>query len=179
MKKISYQEIVDMNPCYDPIKHIPSNWTGTILDLLLIEFIPVYDVLWVASKGDFLDQGILRRFAAWCAAESLFLSKQSDSRSWRAVEIAIKYSLGDATPEELESAQPVWWSAAESARSAAELAARSVAGWSTEALAAQSAAWWSAQSAQRTKLLSMLKQESDFTLSDLLNNYPIKRTNHE
>ena len=30
--------------------------------------------------------------------------------------------------------------------------------------------------AQRSKLISMIKGESDFTLSDLLNNYPIERT---
>ena len=113
MKKISYAGILRFGPCYDPIKHMPKDWRGSILDLLNIESVPFKDILWLISKDyELIDDGILRRFACWCAAESLFLSEQTDKRSWGCVEVAIKYSHGVACKEELGTASSAAWSAA-------------------------------------------------------------------
>ena len=111
MKTITYDDIVKFGPCYDPVKHIGKDFKGTILDLLMIETIPFADCLWLISKDDLIEDGLLRRFLAWCAAEALFVGKQTDKRSWACVETVIKKSLGLATQEDLSAAR----SAAESA----------------------------------------------------------------
>jgi hypothetical protein len=170
--KLTYDYIKSLSPCYDPIKYISKDWSGTAIDLLQINEIPMQDILWVICRKDILDEGLMRRFAAWCAAEALFVAKQTDKRSWNAVEVSVKFSIGEATQEQLaaarDAARAAAWAAAWDAAWDAALAAA----WD----AARAAAWAAAWDAQRAKLISMIKGRSDFTLSELLNNYPIERT---
>jgi hypothetical protein len=168
LKTFTYSDIQTWSPCYDPIKFIPKDWSGTALDVCLMESVPFQDVLWCVCREGLIDDGIMRRFAAWCAAEALFVANQTDSRSWNAVEVAVKFSLGQATDDER-------YAAGAAARYAA-CAAAGAAAWDAARYAAGAAAWDAAWDYQRKKLISMLKEESDFTLDDLLNNYPIERT---
>lgn len=224
MKTVTMKDIRSWFPCHDPNKFLPEDWSGTILDALEDERIPTQHILWCLSKDVLIDQGIGRRFAAWCAAEALFITNFTDKRSWAAIEAAINFSNGligdvarDAAWAAANTASAAAWDAACVVRDtmwlatgfppklAPKVAARDAA-WAalwtvgrdatrhiTEAAAtaamwtvsdapwpgsdpARDAALDAARAAQRAKLISMLKEESDFTLSDLLNNYPIERT---
>jgi hypothetical protein len=34
MKVITYKDIKDLTPCYDPNKYISDSWAGTLIDIL-------------------------------------------------------------------------------------------------------------------------------------------------
>lgn len=67
MKTINIKDIRYLNPCYDPIKHLPEDWSGTIQELLCYEHIPAIDRLWVAVKSQFLSERVLKEYAVACA----------------------------------------------------------------------------------------------------------------
>lgn len=219
LKTFTIQDIRALQPCYDPGKYLPTGWSGNALNLAEDTCIPMKDVFWVIMRPGLVPEGIQRRFAAWCAAEALFVAKVEDRRSWDGVKAAISFSLGnrsnaarDAAGDAAQAAAwavagdaaraaaraAAWAAAGDEARNAAGAAAWAAAGnaalaaagdavlaafpagnaaeaaawaaaWAVACEAAEAAAW----AAQRKKLISMLKEESDFTLSDLLNNYPI------
>ena len=74
------------------------------------------------------------------------------------------------------AARAAAWAAARDAARAAARAAAWAAAQAAARAAARDVAWAAARDFQRAKLASMIKLESDFTLSDLLNNYPIERS---
>jgi len=224
LHKFTIEDIRSWRPCYDPKKHLSKDWAGTAFDLVMRTDIPWEDVLWVVCRKECIDERLLRRFAAWCAAEALFLTKFTDKRSWNAVEVSVRFSLGEvddaardaagaaaraaaraaawdaagaaARAAAWDAARAAAWAAAwdaaraaawdaagAAARAAAGAAARAAArdaAWAAARAAARAAAWDAARAAawdaQRGKLASMLRGESDFTLSDILNNYPLERT---
>ncbi len=188
LTKLTMEDIRSWNPCSDPNRYLPEDWSGTAIDLLSNDKIPFESVLWVICHHGVADSGILRRFAAWCAADSMFVTRQADQRAWNAVEVSIKFSLDQASDSELLAAhKSSSFAAMDAGWKGGCLAAWGASGpnagkglrqaaWDAAESAVTDAGKDSVRSAQRKKLLSMLKEESDFTLSNLLNDYPIERT---
>ena len=153
MKQITLQEIRELNPCYDPAKFLPEDWTGTVVDILNVEDCPAEDRIWVVLREEFIDAKTLRLFAVWCAREALKLVENPDVRSIEACNVAERYANGEATDEELSAA--AWAASAAWAGSAARAAwaARAArAAWA--ASAARDA--WAASAAQIKQLIKML-----------------------
>jgi len=93
----------------------------------------------------------LRLFACWCARQVWHLL--DDERSKRAVEVAERYAIGEATIEELHAARTAAWAMAkEAARAAA---------WDADWEAVRAAAWDAARDSQYRHLLEMLEIESE------------------
>jgi hypothetical protein len=217
LKKFTIEDIRSWGPCYDPTRHLPEGWKGNALEIAENGNVPFVDVLWVVARKGIIPEKLQRRFAAYCAAEALFLVKSPVAASWEGVKAAIKFSTGSITKDKLATAGNEAWDAARAAAraaagagneawAAAEAAAWATAGneawdaaWDVARDAAEAAAWaaardaardaaraavwdaardaawaavWDAArdaawAAQRKKLISMLKEESDFNLSDL------------
>ncbi len=142
--EISYKDINLLCPCYDPIKYIPETWSGTLVDILKMEEIPAKDRLWVCVRHTFMTDRQLHLYGLACVRQCEHLS--TDPRVKECNDVVERYLAGQATSEELSSAESAAESAAEAAESAsrsAESAARSAA-WSAESAA------WSAESAARS-----------------------------
>ena len=157
MKTITMQQLRSYNPCYDPIKYLPENWSGTAIDILQHKTIPYKDKLWAVLRSDILSDKILRLFAISCARSCLHLARKEDQEVLNnTIEVAFRFAYGQATQEELDAA----WSAAESvaysaARGVAYSAASSVA-WSA-ARSVRSAAWSAAQELQIKNLIKLIE----------------------
>ena len=147
MKQITLQEIRELNPCYDPAKFLPEDWTGTVVDILNVEDCPAEDRIWVVLREEFIDAKTLRLFAVWCAREALKLVENPDVRSIEACNVAERYANGEATDEELSAA--AWAASAAWAGSAARAA------WAARAGSAARAAR-AARAAQINQLIKML-----------------------
>jgi len=144
MKQITLQEIRELNPCYDPAKFLPEDWTGTVVDILNVEDCPAEDRIWVVLREEFIDAKTLRLFAVWCAREALKLVENPDVRSIEACNVAERYANGEATDEELSAA--AWAASAAWAGSAARAA------WAASA----GSAAWAGSAAQIKQLVKML-----------------------
>jgi len=147
---ISNSIIRQFKPCYDP-----NEITDSEEEILSVkEWILKYesrvkskaDILWLICRDDFMTDKDLRLFAVWCARESLKLVKNPDHRSANACDVAERFANGDATVDELGSAESAAWSAAWSAAESAAWSAALSAAESAES-AAESAAWSAALSA--------------------------------
>lgn len=66
MSEITYNDIKNLNPCYDPIKYIGKNWKGTLQDILRMSEVPPEDRLWVTCHEEFIDKELLFKFAENC-----------------------------------------------------------------------------------------------------------------
>ena len=119
MKVLTIHDLRSYEPCYDPSKYFPEDWSGTIIDIVIDERIPWEDRLWAVMRNDLLSDKLMRLFAVWCARQVQHLMK--DERSLKALDVAENFANGLATKEELAAA----WVAA---RDAAWVAAR-VAAW--------------------------------------------------
>ena len=108
------------NPCYDPTKVVPENWTGTALDVLNLP-ISADDRLWVVLRKEILSEATLYEFARWCALQVIHL--------WDAPGVVRKYLTGD------ETLRVAAWDAAQDASRAAGRAAA----WAASAAAADAA----------------------------------------
>lgn len=129
MKTINNELIRSFNPCYDPSeKNIPENETLTVLEWVnkYSGIVPDKDIIQLLCRPEFMSDKDLRLFAVWCAREALKLVDNPDERSINACDIAERFTLGEATDEDLAAAEAVAWSAAWSAARAA-MAARAVA----------------------------------------------------
>jgi hypothetical protein len=71
VKNLTYSEISSWNPCYDPIKVIPAEFSGTALDLLKTESVPPVDRIWTVVRPGILSDKLLRLFGIWCASQAL------------------------------------------------------------------------------------------------------------
>ena len=136
MKTLTWSDFDQYKPCYSPAIRY-GEWSGTILDLLRHQDIPLEDCIWAATRHGILDDKTLRLFACKCVREVWHLL--TDERSRRAVEVAEMYAMGQATDEELAAARAAW--AASDASSAASDAA------SDAVRAAAWAAWEAASDA--------------------------------
>ncbi len=173
--KISYQQIKELNPCYDPIEiGMKEDYEDSV-----VNFIKEYrekvksknDIHWVLLRKEFLTVKELRLFAVWSARKVQHL--MTDDRSIKALDVAEAFANGNATQEELDSgadaADAAWaalaaadaaraalaaadaaWAAADAARAAlaAARAALAAADAARAALAAADAAWAAADAAR-------------------------------
>ena len=146
MRTFTWSDFDQHKPCYPPAERY-GEWSGTIVDLLRREDIPAEDRIWAATREGILDDKTLRLFACKCVRRVWHLL--TDDRSRKAVEVAERYAIGEATDDELTSASSAAWSAARdaalaAARAAALDAARAAAlaaAWAAASAAARAAAW--------------------------------------
>ena len=110
------EDIRALNPCYDPARFLPEDWTGTALDILRVESCPPEDRLWVVLNEGWIDDRTMRLFAVWCAREALKLIDNPDPRSVAAVNVAERFANGESTAEELAAARAAAWAAARDAQ---------------------------------------------------------------
>ena len=139
MKQIDMKYIRSLGPCYDPIKHISEDWTGTAVDLLKMDGVPFLDRLWVVLRTDLVSEKCMRLFAVWSARQVQHL--MTDPRSIAALDIAERFANGEATNEELLAARDAACAAAWAATWDAERDAAWAATWDAERDAACAAAW--------------------------------------
>ena len=150
---LTWADFKKFEPCYDPQERY-GDFSGTILDILKDKRIPAKDSIWVATRKGMLDDRTLRLFACKCVREVWHLL--TDELSRKAVEVAERYAVGEATKEELAGARYAAWDAA---RDAARYAARYAAGAAARAAAraaASAAAWDAAWDAAREKQVIIL-----------------------
>lgn len=86
MKIITLAEIQALSPCYSPAKYVvdgesPSEWRGTILDVLRADQVPVLSRLWVAIRGDFFSSESLSAFKDFCGGGDSPLNAAIDQLS--------------------------------------------------------------------------------------------------
>jgi hypothetical protein len=124
LKTYTLNDIRSFGPCYDPIRHAPEDWAGTVLDVLKIDSVPADDRIWFATRPGVLDDRIARLFAVWCARQALALVESPDARSVAAVDTAERFANGEATEDELAAAGAAAWAAAWAAARAAARAAQ-------------------------------------------------------
>ena len=117
---ITVEMVRNFDPCYDPTKVVPENWTGTALDVLNLP-ISADDRLWVVLRKEILSEATLYEFARWCALQVIHL--------WDAPGVVRKYLTGD------ETLRVAAWDAAQDASRAAGRAAA----WAASAAAADAA----------------------------------------
>ena len=161
-KKITYEDVMKIDPCYDP-KEIGASEDES---MTIPEFIRKYrdkvkdkeDMIWVVCRSDYMTDKDMRLFAIWCAREALKLIDTPDPRSTEACNVAERFAKGDATEDELAAARAAAWDAAWAAARAAAwdaawAAARDAraAAWDAARAAAWAAAWdaaWAARDAR-------------------------------
>ena len=154
MKTFTIADIRSWKPCYDPNKHLPENWTGTILDILNHETVSPKDKFWVVCREDLIDAKTLQLFAVWCARQVEHL--MTDDRSKQALDVAERFVHGKATSDELAAARAA---AADAAYAAAYDAARAAADAAADAYAAAAdAAYDAARAAQIAQLIKMVQE---------------------
>jgi len=147
MKTFSIDEIRSWDPCYDPSKYLSEGWTGSAIDFLKIKDIPSQDKLWVVCREEVISAKTLRPFAVWCARQVEHL--MTDKRSIAAIEVAEKFTRGEATEVELAAARDAAWDAAWDAARAAAWDAAGDAAWDAARDAARDAAGDAAWAAAR------------------------------
>ena len=146
MKTFTIDDIRELDPCYDPSRYLPEDWTGTALDILAVEDCPAEDRLWVVLHDEWIPSRTMRLFAVQCARQALALVDDPDPRSIAAVNVAERYANGQATTAELAAARTTAWAAAW------------VAAWAAAWVAARDAAWEAARDAQVVQLRAMLDE---------------------
>ena len=99
------------HPCYDPIEHLPKDWSGTVIDILKHEAIPAQDKIWVVCRENLISARTLRMFAVFCAREALSLIKDPDPRSIAACDTAERFANGLAGQGELDAARAAAYAA--------------------------------------------------------------------
>lgn len=102
MKTLTINDIRALEPCYDPIKHLPEDWSGTIQELLCYEHIPAKDRLWVAMKTKLLSDHVLKEFGAGCARLVEHLA--NDDRVINCNNVTERFLDGNATEQERRNA---------------------------------------------------------------------------
>lgn len=124
----------------------------------IVEINGLDDALWCCRAEPQYDRE-WRLFAVWCARQVQHL--MTDPRSVAAIDVAERHAWGEATDEELATAQDAAWAAwaaaaAWVAQEAAQEAARAVA-WTV----ARAAAWAGDRDAQRVEFLRVVNEEKN------------------
>lgn len=139
----TYWDILDLEPCYDPVAHgyCTRDWTGTALDVLRHPAVPAQEKLWLVLRPSWLPDRILHESAVWCAEQALALVEQPDPRSVAAPAVKRRWLDGKATDRELLAAKAAAWLAAQDAARVAAEGAEQDAAWAAAKAAAWAAAW--------------------------------------
>ncbi len=174
MKKMTIENIREHNPCYDPGRFLPENWTGTALDILWIGSCPAEDRLWVVTHPGWIDDIVLRQWMRWCALQVIDLwdspdvvreyLKTGDEELQNAAWDAAWDAAMDADAASAAVGAAAWGAASTVARDAASDAARAAAG-AVASDTARDAVWdvaWDAtmdatRDAQMKKLIELLE----------------------
>lgn len=157
--KITYKDISEFNPCYDPSEiGMSKGYSATIL-----EFIDEFegkvknkeDIIWLLARKEYMTDQAMRLFAVWCTRKTLKLVKNPDERSINVCNVAESYANGQATKEDLVASRniareapagaAVWDVAIDSAMNSARYAA-----WDFARVATWYAAWDAAWAAKNT-----------------------------
>ena len=109
MKTYTIADIRKMHPCYDPIRYIPEDWTGTVLDVLKLEDCPAEDRLWVAYRMEGIPNETWSAWGRWCALHRI--------DDWDCPDIVREWL--ETGNEDIRSAA---WSAARSAAESEQIA---------------------------------------------------------
>ena len=147
LKLYTVSDIRALGPCYDPVKkgYCTEDWTGTAMDVLKAEKVPVADRIWLATY--WLDDRTNRLFACWCVRNTPLPDGRvawdllTDERSRKVVEVAERYANGEVTQAELIAAGAAAWDAAGAAAWNAAWGAAGTAAWAAAWGAAGAAAW--------------------------------------
>jgi len=106
-KTISNKIIRQFKPCYDPSKLITNETEELTVKEWIKKYrdvVPAKDILWLLLRKEFMSEKDLRLFAVWCAREAIKLVENPDKRSVEACNVAERYANGEATQEELHTA---------------------------------------------------------------------------
>ena len=109
MKTFTIADIRSWNPCYDPNRHLPEDWSGTVLEILNHKTISPKDKFWVVCREDLIDAKTLRLFAVWCARQVEHL--MTDSKSKQTLDVAERFAHDKATSDELTAARAAAYAA--------------------------------------------------------------------
>jgi len=172
---ITVEQIMALGPCYsdDRVRALLPSGQCTIREIIDAP-IPWMDRLWVLVRV--IDDGRMwRLWACDCAERALIREREAgsepDARSWRAIEVARAYAMGEATEEELAAAWAAAWVAERAAARAAAWDAACDAAWDAacdaaraaeraaawaDACAAWDAAWAAEHEWQRARLIEMM-----------------------
>lgn len=150
--KTTLNQIRDKSPCTDGWKKLLANLGKTQADdeplsiTTVLDSNGIDDALWClrAVKGH--DREI-RLFAVWCARQVQHL--MTDPRSLAALDVAERFSNGEATDSERAAAWDAAWDAAGDAAGVAAWDAAGVAAWAAARAVAGAAAWAVAGAAAR------------------------------
>ena len=166
MKTFTIADIRSWDPCYDPNKHLPEDWSGTVLEILNYKTISPKDKLWVVCREDLIDAKTLRLFAVWCARQVEHL--MTDNKSKQALDVAERFAHGKATSGELacanvaaaaaDAADAAYAAAVYAAYSAADAAARAGAVYAGRAGRGRAAAGRARARAQIAQLIKMVQE---------------------
>ncbi len=118
MKTFTILDIRSWDPCYDPNRYLPEDWSGTAVDILRHLAIPPKDRLWVVLRPECIDDKTLRLFAVDYARRALARIPNPDPRSLTAIEVAERFANEQATKEELATAREAAYDAARAADAA-------------------------------------------------------------
>jgi len=145
--------IKEHDPCGGGWKTLLKNLGKTKADDEELSFLTILesngfdDALWCARSAPEYSKE-WRLFAVWCARQVQHLI--TDERSISALDIADKYTNGEATKDELNAAMAAACAAASAAESASESASAMAAARSAARGVAMAAAWDSAMAAARS-----------------------------
>lgn len=100
---VTYASIKALQPCYDPIKFIPEDWSGSITDILKMSTVPAKDRVWVTVREQFMSIDQLRKFALFCARQCE--KHTTDPRVKACNDTTQAYLQGEATLGQLQEAR--------------------------------------------------------------------------
>lgn len=160
MKLLNMELLRSYDPCYDPSRYLPEDWTGTVIDILNHKEIPHFDKLWVVLRDDLVSERLMRLFAVWSARPVQHLMQ--DPRSLAVLDVVERFAKGEASEAERDAAlisaltaadvaahatDPVAWAAARAAALTAALIGARAAALTTAKAAVDAAAWDAASAA--------------------------------
>lgn len=156
MITITLQKIKDKHPCEDSWRKVlkankDRDFNEEFSLVSILDSNDLGDTLWcLRCLPDF--DNLWRKLNVWCARQVEHLL--TDERSKRALDVAWRYSEGEATKEELDAARDAAEAAAEAARDAKWAAAWAAAGaakWAAKWAAARDAARDAARAARAAR----------------------------
>lgn len=92
LQQLTIDSIRDIHPCYDPVKFLPADWKGTVVDILEVSKCPAVDRLWVAVH--FIPDNVLYCFISMIATRVLDEFFPSAENAYASAMMAMFRALG-------------------------------------------------------------------------------------